>query len=121
MELGLMLLQIIEPEAKMSDDTRVWGVGIDLGTTHSVVAYAQQGISTILNQVPGKGDSGKGLLPSIVAYDPEGHVWVGEQARNRLQTHPEQVVCSIKRLMGRALGDDALMHFPHPVRETEDG
>lgn len=111
-----MLLQISEPEAKISDDTRVWGVGIDLGTTHSVVAYAQRGISTILNQA-----SGKGLLPSIVAYDPEGPIWVGEQAKNRLQTHPEQVVSSIKRLMGRTLGDDALMHFPHPVRETEDG
>ncbi|MGL5784708.1 MAG: Fe-S protein assembly chaperone HscA [Alphaproteobacteria bacterium] len=111
-----MLLQISEPEAEMSDDTRVWGVGIDLGTTHSVVAYAQKGVSTILNQA-----SGKGLLPSIVAYDPGGQVQVGEQARNRLQIHPEQVVCSIKRLMGRALGDDALMHFPHPVRETEDG
>jgi molecular chaperone HscA len=117
MENGVMLLQIVEPdEAKVLDDTRVWGVGIDLGTTHSVVAYAQNGIPTLLHQA-----SDRGLLPSVVAYDPEGHVWVGEQAKKMLQTHPEWVVSSVKRLMGRALGDDALMHFPHPVRETEHG
>jgi molecular chaperone DnaK len=77
-------------------------VGIDLGTTNSLVAYAdpQTGKPTCI-----PGPNGSTLCPSIVSVDPDGSIIVGEPARRRLLTQPERTIYSVKRLMGRGVAD----------------
>jgi Fe-S protein assembly chaperone HscA len=89
-------------------------VGIDLGTTNSLVAY----IDPATNQpmcIPGP--YGSTLCPSVVSLDPDGSVVVGEAARNRLLTQPERTIYSVKRLMGRGPADvqDELKLFPFRI------
>src|SRR5712691_9462853 len=89
-------------------------VGIDLGTTNSLVAYTDPQT----NQpkcIPGPyGDT---LCPSVVSLDPDGNVIVGEAARRRLLTQPERTIYSVKRLMGRGPADiqDELKLFPFRI------
>ncbi|MGB7436775.1 MAG: molecular chaperone DnaK, partial [Candidatus Acidiferrum sp.] len=77
-------------------------VGIDLGTTNSLVAYldAQTGQPKCI-----PGPSGSTLCPSVVSLDPDGSIIVGEPARRRLLTQPERTIYSVKRLMGRGPAD----------------
>ncbi len=75
-------------------------VGIDLGTTNSLVAY-MQGDSPVV--IPG--EDGLNLVPSVVALDENNQIIVGNAARRYLIETPERVVYSIKRLMGRGLED----------------
>src|SRR6202451_3601289 len=84
-------------------------VGIDLGTTNSLVAY-MQGDSPIV--IPG--EDGLNLVPSVVALDQNNQVIVGNAARKYLIETPERAVYSIKRLMGRGLEDiqEELKLFP---------
>ena len=72
-------------------------VGIDLGTTNSLVAYVDGGVPRVIPDA-----EGRALLPSIVAYTPEG-VLVGEAARRQLVRNPARTIYSVKRLMGRGL------------------
>ncbi len=83
-------------------------VGIDLGTTNSLVAYMEGDTPVV---VPG--EDGSHLVPSVVAITPAG-VRVGNAARPTLVEHPDQAVYSAKRLMGRGLADiqDELRLFP---------
>ena len=89
-------------------------VGIDLGTTFSLVAYidAQTGEPKCI-----EGPYGTPLCPSIVSVDPDGKIFVGEPARERLLTQPDRTIYSVKRLMGRGVEDvqDELKHFPFRV------
>ena len=86
-------------------------VGIDLGTTNSLVAYMASGPSLAHPDAPGKGvfilpgEDGSNLVPSVVALDEDNHVLVGNAARAVLLTSPERAVYSVKRLMGRGLDD----------------
>jgi molecular chaperone DnaK len=77
-------------------------VGIDLGTTNSLVAYihAHTGLPKCI-----PGPHGSTLCPSVVSLDPDGSVIVGEPARRRLLTQPERTIYSVKRLMGRGPAD----------------
>src|SRR3981081_2167124 len=77
-------------------------VGIDLGTTNSLVAYTdpQTGQPKC---IPGPYSST--LCPSVVSIDPDGSIIVGEPARRRLLTQPEPTIYSVKRLMGRGPSD----------------
>jgi molecular chaperone HscA len=75
-------------------------VGIDLGTTNSVVAIAREGIPAALHD-----ETGKALVPSVVAYPDAGGVLVGEEARLLMAHEPRNTVASIKRLMGRGAAD----------------
>jgi Fe-S protein assembly chaperone HscA len=77
-------------------------VGIDLGTTNSLVAYvdAQTGQPKCI-----AGPSGSTLCPSIVSLDVDGGIIVGDPARRRLLTQPERSIYSVKRLMGRGPED----------------
>ena len=75
-------------------------VGIDLGTTNSVVAIAREGVPAALHD-----ETGKALVPSIVAYPDAGGVLVGEEARLLMAREPRNAVASIKRLMGRGAAD----------------
>jgi Fe-S protein assembly chaperone HscA len=77
-------------------------VGIDLGTTNSLVAYtdSQTGQPRCI-----PGPYGSTLCPSVVSLDSDGSIIVGEAARNRLLTQPERTIYSVKRLMGRGTAD----------------
>lgn len=75
-------------------------VGIDLGTTNSVVAIAREGKPAALHD-----EEGRALVPSIVAYPDAGGILVGEEARALMASQPRNVVASIKRLMGRGAAD----------------
>lgn len=89
-------------------------VGIDLGTTNSLVAYAdaQTGEPKCI-----PGPSGSTLCPSIVSIDPDGSIIVGDPARRRLLTQPERSIYSVKRLMGRGPSDvqSELKLFPFRI------
>ena len=92
-------------------------VGIDLGTTNSLVAYVDE--KTGLPRVIPDRD-GQALLPSIVSFTNEG-VLVGAAARRQLVRRPETTVYSVKRLMGRGYEDvkDELCYFPFKVLPCE--
>src|SRR5271155_1953966 len=90
-------------------------VGIDLGTTNSLVAF-MQGESPVV--IPG--DDGVNLVPSVVALDENNQPIIGNAARNSLIATPERAVYSIKRLMGRGIDDiQAELKF-FPFRLAED-
>jgi molecular chaperone DnaK len=84
-------------------------VGIDLGTTNSLVAFMQGDTPVVI-----PGDDGLNLLPSVVALDPNHQPVIGNAARNALIETPERAVYSIKRLMGRGVEDiqQELKFFP---------
>jgi Fe-S protein assembly chaperone HscA len=84
-------------------------VGIDLGTTNSLVAYMEGDKPVVI-----PGEDGSNLVPSLVALTPEGQIVVGNPARKYLIETPERAVYSIKRLMGRGIEDigDELKFFP---------
>src|SRR2546427_5645703 len=92
-------------------------IGIDLGTTNSLVAYVDD--ATGLPRVIPDGE-GRKLLPSVVAFAPEG-ILVGEAARRQLVRRPHSTVYSVKRLMGRGWEDvkDELRYFPFKVLPGE--
>src|SRR5712692_1370073 len=89
-------------------------VGIDLGTTNSLVAYWDNQAG---RPVCVPGPYGSTLCPSVVSLDPDGRVIVGEPARRRLLTQPERTIYSVKRLMGRGVADiqDELKLFPFRI------
>src|SRR6266481_4258504 len=87
-------------------------VGIDLGTTNSLVAYMDLTGPKII-----PGPDGERLVPSVVSVNPSGEIVVGNPARELLITQPERTVYSAKRLMGRGLEDiqEELKLFPFQV------
>src|SRR5512146_3260869 len=89
-------------------------VGIDLGTTNSLVAFMQGERPVII-----PGEDGSNLVPSLVALDPDGQIIVGNAARKWLIETSERAVYSIKRLMGRGVEDiqEELKLFPFRVAE----
>jgi molecular chaperone DnaK len=89
-------------------------VGIDLGTTNSLVAY-MQGDSPVV--IPG--EDGLNLVPSVVALDEKNQIIVGNAARKYLIETPERAVYSVKRLMGRGVEDiqEELKFFPFRLAE----
>src|SRR5271165_6530364 len=89
-------------------------VGIDLGTTNSLVAFMQGETPVVI-----PGDDGLNLLPSVVALDANNHPVVGNAARNSLIETPERAVYSVKRLMGRGVEDirEELKLFPFRLAE----
>ena len=90
-------------------------VGIDLGTTNSLVAFMQGDTPVII-----PGEDGSNLVPSVVALDANNQPVIGNAARNSLIETPERAVYSIKRLMGRGIEDirEELKLFP--FRVTDD-
>ena len=89
-------------------------VGIDLGTTNSLVAYLDPPTGQP-KCIPGP--AGSTLCPSVVSLDPDGSIIVGEPARRRLLTQPERTIYSVKRLMGRGPADiqSELKLFPFRI------
>jgi molecular chaperone DnaK len=87
-------------------------VGIDLGTTNSLVAVMELTGPRILS----------GIVPSVVSVTPEGDVIAGAEAREMLLTHPERTIYSVKRLMGRGPADveQELKLFPFRIAPSSD-
>ncbi len=90
-------------------------VGIDLGTTNSLVAYMEGDRPVVI-----PGEDGSNLVPSIVALDPKAQIVVGSPARKYLIETPERAAYSIKRLMGRGIDDvqDELRLFHFRLAEN---
>jgi Fe-S protein assembly chaperone HscA len=76
-------------------------VGIDLGTTNSLVAYIKNGVATCVKGADGKST----LVPSVVHFAPDQQVIVGDSAKEHLITDPSHTIYSVKRLMGKSYKD----------------
>ncbi|WP_237054851.1 Fe-S protein assembly chaperone HscA [Microbulbifer sediminum] len=96
----MALLQISEPGQTPEPHQRKRAVGIDLGTTNSLVATVRSGSA---EAIEAEGDSV--ILPSAVHYSADGAVTVGAAARERAGADPYNTMLSIKRFMGRGIGD----------------
>lgn len=114
----MALLQISEPNQsqRLSGGTTSSAVGIDLGTTHSLVSIVKNGEPITLPD-----EQGRHTLPSCVRFLADGHVMVGDEARAFIATDSANTVLSIKRLMGRSA--DALKkvagQFPYTLIQRE--
>ncbi|HAD86764.1 MAG TPA: Fe-S protein assembly chaperone HscA [Rhodospirillaceae bacterium] len=116
----MALLQIYEPgetPAPHENDADV-AVGIDLGTTNSVTAVSVDGKAEVLRD-----EDGQALVPSVVAYAPDGSPIVGGLAKSLIAMRPDSVVSSIKRLMGRGIEDikSVAGHLPFTVEPAPEG
>lgn len=98
----MALLQIAEPGMSTAPHQHRLAVGIDLGTTNSLVATVRNSIPEVLND-----EQGRSLLPSIVRYLPNGHANIGFKAQEAQTSDPKNTIVSVKRFMGRGLKDIA--------------
>jgi molecular chaperone HscA len=96
----MALLQISEPGASPDPHQRRIAVGIDLGTTHSLVAAVRNGVAECLPD-----GQGRVILPSVVRYLEGGRRQIGHEARAAQTEDPQNTIASVKRLMGRDLKD----------------
>lgn len=99
---NMALLQISEPGQTPNPHERRIAVGIDLGTTHSLVASVRHGVAECLPD-----DQGRVILPSVVRYQAGGGRQIGYEAQAALAQDPENTIASVKRFMGRGLKDVA--------------
>src|SRR3989441_6083837 len=96
----MALLQISEPGTSPALHEHRLAVGIDLGTTNSLVATVRSGVATVLPDA-----HGRPLLPSIVRFLPDGRAEVGYAAQARQADDPKNTIVSVKRYMGRGVKD----------------
>jgi Fe-S protein assembly chaperone HscA len=113
----MALLQISEPGLSAAPHQRRLAVGIDLGTTNSLVATVRSGQAETLAD-----EQGRHLLPSVVHYQEQGHV-VGYDARSNAAQDPVNTISSVKRMMGRSLADIQARypHLPYQFEASENG
>jgi molecular chaperone DnaK len=92
-------------------------IGIDLGTTNSLVAYVDD-TTGLPRVIPDR--EGRALLPSVVSFTPDGTL-VGEAAKRQLVRRPDRTVYSVKRFMGRGYEDvkEELSYFPFSVKRAD--
>jgi molecular chaperone HscA len=105
----MALLDIFDPKAPPTP------VGIDLGTTNSLVAFVREGRPECVVDC-----DGRSLLPSVVHYGPGGRVEVGAEAARRAPEHPRETIVSVKRFMGRGADDPETRRLgPYEFAEPE--
>ncbi|HCE09598.1 MAG TPA: Fe-S protein assembly chaperone HscA [Oxalobacteraceae bacterium] len=110
----MALLQISEPGMSTAPHQHRLAVGIDLGTTNSLVATVRNSIPEVLND-----QEGRPLLPSIVRYLANGRASIGYKAQAAQTTDPKNTVLSVKRFMGRGLKDIAYAeNLPYDFLDT---
>ncbi|MCV2348386.1 Fe-S protein assembly chaperone HscA [Paucibacter sp. Y2R2-4] len=110
----MALLQISEPGQSPNPHERRIAVGIDLGTTHSLVAAVRSGVAECLPD-----EQGQVILPSAVRYLEEGRRQIGAAALHAQAEDPVNTIVSVKRFMGRALADIAnLDKLPYQFEDT---
>ncbi|MBT9454995.1 MAG: Fe-S protein assembly chaperone HscA [Burkholderiaceae bacterium] len=111
----MALLQISEPGQSPDPHQRRYAVGIDLGTTHSLVAAMRNGVAECLPDA-----AGRVILPSAVRYLGEGRRQIGQEALDQQALDPENTIVSVKRFMGRALRDIAeRKQLPYHFEDSE--
>ena len=98
----MALLQIAEPGESAAPHQHKLAIGIDLGTTNSLVATVRSGLSVVISD-----DLGRPLLPSVVRYHADGGVVVGYEAQAEQALDPRNTIVSVKRFMGRGIKDVA--------------
>ena len=115
-DLTIGVAPTARPRESAQPDTKELVVGIDLGTTNSLVAYMDRGGPRVIRDA-----EGGGLLPSVVAFGPAGSV-VGDPARRMLVRHAERAVYSVKRFMGKGFEDvrEELRYFPFQVTPSQE-
>jgi molecular chaperone HscA len=96
----MALLQIAEPGMAAKPHEHRYAIGIDLGTTNSLVASVKSGSATVLTD-----HEGNALLPSVVHYAKDGTVSVGNPALTHVAQDPYNTIVSVKRFMGRSFHD----------------
>jgi len=113
----MALLQISEPGLSAAPHQRRLAVGIDLGTTNSLVATVRSGQAATLAD-----SKGRDLLPSVVNYQARSHI-VGDEARTLAAKDPVNTISSVKRMMGRSLADiqSRYPHLPYQLQASENG
>ncbi|MBI0037571.1 Fe-S protein assembly chaperone HscA [Gilliamella sp. B14384H2] len=116
----MVLLQISEPGQTPEPHQRRLAIGIDLGTTNSLVATVRSGQADVLPDL-----DGNALLPSVVHYgldyDDNTIITVGKNAKTNAANDPFNTVSSVKRLMGRSLTDIDSSRFPYTFSQTDNG
>lgn len=106
----MTLLEIFDPKAPPRP------IGIDLGTTYSLVARVRDGRPVVIADC-----NGERLVPSIVHYDARGTVVVGTDAQRLAQAHPRETIGSVKRFMGRGANDPETRQLgPYDFAEPEN-
>jgi len=112
----MALLQISEPGQSPKPHQRRLAVGIDLGTTHSLVAAVRNGVTDCLPDA-----QGRVLLPSVVRYPEAGGRQIGYDAVPFLQQDAANTIASVKRFMGRGRGDIAAVDkLPYALEHGEE-
>ena len=107
----MALLQISEPGQSPAPHARRLAVGIDLGTTNSLVATVRSGLAETLPD-----ENGQHLLPSVVRYLSDSSVAVGQAALDAAVDDPLNTIASVKRLIGRGIDDVKTFNERLPYR-----
>ncbi|MBA3903478.1 MAG: Fe-S protein assembly chaperone HscA [Rhodocyclaceae bacterium] len=111
----MALLQLSEPGQSAAPHQHRLAVGIDLGTTNSLVATVRNSIAVVLSD-----EHGRSLLPSIVRYKADGSIDVGSPAQGAQALDPRNTIVSAKRFMGRGLKDVAhIESMPYDFLDAE--
>lgn len=111
----MALLQISEPGQSAAPHEHKWAVGIDLGTTNSLVAVVRSGVPETLND-----ELGRDLLPSVVHYGTQT-LRVGFDAKHEADQDPQYTISSVKRLLGKALADIPRQRLPYVFNDNDKG
>lgn len=112
----MALLQIAEPGQSAAPHQHKRAVGIDLGTTNSLVAAVRSGQADTLCD-----EQGRFLLPSVVHYQSDDKVRVGFDAKREAALDPHNTIVSVKRMMGKALADMDTRQQPYEFVAAENG
>ena len=110
----MALLQIAEPGLSAAPHQHRLAVGIDLGTTNSLVATVKSGHAACLPD-----EEGRFLLPSVVRYGADGQIITGRAALQSQTADPANTVSSAKRLIGRKLEDIDTSHLPYRFGQSD--
>ena len=111
----MALLQISEPGQSTAPHQHKLAVGIDLGTTNSLVATVRSGLASVLVD-----DDGHALLPSVVRYMPNSSIDVGYSAQAAQSQDPSNTIVSAKRFMGRGLKDIDVSQQPYHFVDSDE-
>ena len=106
----MALLQIAEPGMALAPHERKVAIGIDLGTTNSLVAVVRDALPKVLTNA-----AGQALFPSVIRYLPDGRTQGGFEALAHVIEDPKNTIVSVKRFMGRGLNDFTQHDFPYAL------
>lgn len=110
----MALLQIAEPNMSAAPHQHRLAVGIDLGTTNSLVATVKSGVANCLTDA-----NGEVSLPSVVHYLGNNQVEIGKKALSEQKIDPQNTISSAKRLIGRKLDEIDVSHLPYRFGASE--